>query len=70
MDTLPAFLPHRVPPKEQQVGYVDTLCLQLDDTKVVSGDGQSVRVWSHVTGRRIATLKGHTGVVCLPPQSV
>ena len=26
-----------------------------------SGDGQAVRVWSHATGRRIATLKGHTG---------
>ena len=26
-------------------------------------DGSSVRVWSHLTGRRIATLKGHTGRV-------
>ena len=30
---------------------------------MVSGDGQAVRVWSHGTGRRIATLKGHTGRV-------
>ena len=45
------------------MGYADTLCLQLDDRKVVSGDGSAIRVWSHVTGRRIATLKGHTGRV-------
>ncbi len=49
--------------QELQVGYADTLCLQLDDSKVVSGDGQAVRVWSHSTGRRIATLKGHAGRV-------
>ena len=30
---------------------------------MVSGDGQAVRVWSHSTGRRIATLKGHAGRV-------
>lgn len=48
---------------QQQVGYSDTMCLQLDESKVVSCDGSSVRVWSHVTGRRIATLKGHTGRV-------
>ncbi len=47
--------------EELQVGLPDTLCLQIDDSKVVSGDGQVVRVWSHTTGRRIATLKGHTG---------
>ena len=50
-------------PQDQEVGYTDTLCLQLDERKVVSGDGQAVRVWSHSTGRRIATLKGHTGRV-------
>ena len=47
--------------EDLQVGYPDTLCLQLGDSTVVSGDGQAVRVWSHATGRRIATLKGHTG---------
>jgi len=33
----------------------------LDATKVVSGDGSCVRVWSHGSGRRIATLTGHPG---------
>lgn len=52
--------------QDQLLGHPDTACLQLDDAKVVSGDGQAVRVWSHVrerSGRRIATLKGHTGTV-------
>ena len=53
-----------LPPQEQHVGFPSTSCLQLDDSKVVSGDGQAVRVWGHVTGskyRRIATLTGHAG---------
>ncbi len=49
--------------QDQSMGYSDTSCLKLDGDKVVSGDGQVVRVWSHLTGRRIATLKGHTGPV-------
>ena len=36
-------------------------CLALDGTKAVSGDGSCVRVWSHASGRRIATLTGHPG---------
>eukprot|EP00878_Enallax_costatus_P006944 GHUV01007277.1.p1 GENE.GHUV01007277.1~~GHUV01007277.1.p1 ORF type:complete len:604 (+),score=213.23 GHUV01007277.1:1623-3434(+) len=44
-------------------GFTGTCCCQLDDTKVVSGDGSAVRLWSHDTGRRIATLRGHTGRV-------
>ena len=48
---------------EQAMGFADTTCLQLDDSKVVSADGPSVRVWSHLSGRRLATLKGHPGVV-------
>ncbi|KAG2499771.1 hypothetical protein HYH03_002068 [Edaphochlamys debaryana] len=38
-----------------------TTCLQMDDSKVVSGDGNVVRLWSHATGRKIATLQGHPG---------
>ncbi len=48
-------------------GFASTACLQIDDTKVVSGDGSAVRLWSHATGRRIATLPGHTGEVHMPP---
>jgi hypothetical protein len=51
---------------DQAVGFPDTVCLQLDDRKVVSGDGCCVRVWSHEEGRRyrrIATLKGHSSPV-------
>jgi hypothetical protein len=29
--------------------------------QVISGDGAAVRMWSHVTGRRLATLQGATG---------
>eukprot|EP00775_Hariotina_reticulata_P004959 gene4959-5200_t len=42
------------------VGFAGTWCCQLDDTKVVSGDGSAVRLWAHDTGRRIATLRGHS----------
>ncbi|GAX84708.1 hypothetical protein CEUSTIGMA_g12130.t1 [Chlamydomonas eustigma] len=50
--------------QEHLVGrHPDTVCLQLDDAKAVTADGQEVRVWSHATGRRIATLKGHAGTV-------
>ncbi|KAG2442093.1 hypothetical protein HYH02_009582 [Chlamydomonas schloesseri] len=45
------------------MGFPSTLCVQMDDTKVVSGDGGAVRLWSHATGRRIATLQGHPGRV-------
>lgn len=60
-------LPSRVPPvhllclQACPAGWPGTSCLQMDDSKVVSGDGPSVRLWSHATGRRIATLQGHTG---------
>ena len=46
---------------EQAVGFPNTSVLQLDGAKVVSADGGAVRLWSHLTGRRIATLPGHTG---------
>lgn len=40
--------------------------LQMDDSKVVSGDGNAVRLWEHATGRRISTLQGHPGrVTCV-----
>jgi hypothetical protein len=39
------------------MGAASTGCLQLDDSKVVSADGSAVRLWSHATGRRIATLQ-------------
>ncbi|GLC60336.1 hypothetical protein PLESTB_001601200 [Pleodorina starrii] len=45
------------------MGFTSTTCLQMDDTKVVSGDGNAVRLWEHATGRRIATLQGHPGRV-------
>lgn len=45
------------------MGCASTGCLQLDDTKVVSADGSAVRLWSHATGRRIATLQGHAARV-------
>ncbi len=38
---------------------------QMDDSKVVSGDGNAVRLWSHATGRRIATLQVRPGVFLL-----
>ncbi|KAF6256972.1 Mad3/BUB1 homology region 1-domain-containing protein [Scenedesmus sp. NREL 46B-D3] len=47
----------------KSVGLAGTWCCQLDDAKVLSGDGCCVRLWSHDTGRRIATLRGHTGRV-------
>ncbi|KAF5827248.1 WD40-repeat-containing domain protein [Dunaliella salina] len=49
----------------QNVGFPDTTCLQLDDSKVVSADGSMLRLWSHTAGRhrRIATLTGHAGRV-------
>eukprot|EP00955_Chlamydomonas_euryale_P013391 144381-Chlamydomonas_euryale.AAC.2 len=54
---------------QQTVGFPDTACLQLDERKVVSGDGCAVRVWSHEAGkryRRIATLQGHAShVACV-----
>ncbi|MEW5306961.1 MAG: hypothetical protein WDW36_009388 [Sanguina aurantia] len=41
-------------------------CLQMDESKVVSGGGNEVRLWSHEDGRRIATLKGHAArVTCV-----
>ncbi|GIL84868.1 hypothetical protein Vretimale_9694 [Volvox reticuliferus] len=43
------------------MGFPSTTCLQMDDSKVVSGDGNAVRLWEHATGRRIATLQGHPG---------
>lgn len=43
--------------QEQACGHSSTTCLQMDDTKVVSGDGNTVRLWSHTTGRRIGTLR-------------
>ncbi|KAG1659163.1 hypothetical protein FOA52_007544 [Chlamydomonas sp. UWO 241] len=51
---------------KQTVGFPDTVCLQLDDRKVVSSDGCSVRVWSHEEGRRsgrVSVLQGHTSPV-------
>ncbi|EFJ47152.1 hypothetical protein VOLCADRAFT_92304 [Volvox carteri f. nagariensis] len=45
------------------LGFPSTTCLQMDDSKVVSGDGNAVRLWEHATGRRIATLQGHPGRV-------
>ncbi|KAG2429919.1 hypothetical protein HXX76_010699, partial [Chlamydomonas incerta] len=45
------------------LGFPGTVCVQMDDSKVVSGDGGAVRLWSHATGRRIATLQGHPGRV-------
>ena len=51
-------------PETSSCGAPGTSCLQLDDSKVVSGDGSLVRLWSHDTGRRIATLSGHTGGSC------
>jgi hypothetical protein len=47
----------------KSVGFAGTWCCQLDDAKVLSGDGCCVRLWSHDTGRRIATLRGHTGAM-------
>ncbi|GBF89245.1 hypothetical protein Rsub_02122 [Raphidocelis subcapitata] len=44
-------------------GAASTRCLAMDASKVVSGDGAAVRVWSHATGRRIATLLPHPGRV-------
>jgi WD40 repeat protein len=45
------------------VGFAGTWCCQLDESKVVSGDGCAVRLWAHDSGRRIATLRGHSGRV-------
>jgi WD40 repeat protein len=45
------------------VGFSGTWCCQLDESKVVSGDGCAVRLWAHESGRRIATLRGHSGRV-------
>jgi len=45
------------------VGFNGTWCCQLDESKVVSGDGCAVRLWAHESGRRIATLRGHSGRV-------
>lgn len=42
-------------------GFASTTCIALDGTKAVTGDGSCVRVWSHGSGRRIATLPGHPG---------
>ncbi|KXZ53689.1 hypothetical protein GPECTOR_6g606 [Gonium pectorale] len=48
------------------MGFASSTCLQMDDSKVVSADGNAVRLWSHATGRRIATLQGHPGrVTCV-----
>jgi hypothetical protein len=44
-------------------GFASTTAIALDASKAVSGDGSCVRVWSHATGRRIATLPGHPGRV-------
>jgi hypothetical protein len=44
-------------------GFNSTWCCQLDDSKVVSGDGCAVRLWAAESGRRIATLRGHGGRV-------
>jgi WD40 repeat protein len=44
-------------------GFAGTGCCQLDESKVVSGDGCAVRLWAHESGRRIATLRGHAGRV-------
>jgi hypothetical protein len=54
----------------KSVGFPGTWCCQMDDAKVLSGDGCCVRLWSHDTGRRIATLRGHTGAlrVCVHGQ--
>ena len=47
-------------------GFAGTACVAVDASKAVSGDGSAVRVWSHATGRRIATLAGHPGrVTCV-----
>ncbi|KAL6761335.1 WD40-repeat-containing domain protein [Haematococcus lacustris] len=53
-------------PQVSMTGPLGTSCLQMDDSKVVSADGCMIRLWSHATGRRLATLKGHAGrVTCL-----
>jgi len=54
-------------------GFASTTCVALDATKVVSGDGSCVRVWSHGSGRRIATLTGHPGrlsAVCFDEETL
>lgn len=48
-------------PARAPIGFASTTCVALDGSKAVSGDGSCVRVWSHDTGRRIATLPGHPG---------
>lgn len=48
------------------MGFANTTCLQVDNDKVVSADGSVLRLWSHDTGRRIATLKGQPGrILCV-----
>lgn len=42
-------------------GFAVTSVLQVDGTTCVSGDGTQVRLWSHATGERIATLPGGHG---------
>jgi len=50
-------------PRTSRVGFANTSAICMDDTHVVSGDGENVRVWVHRTDRRIKTLKGHTSNV-------
>lgn len=45
------------------LGSSNTTCLQMDASKVVSCDGSSVRLWSYVSNRRLASLSGHPGRV-------
>lgn len=46
-------------------GATDVACIGMDMNKVVGGEGSLVRMWSH-DGRRLCTLKGHSGTVrCL-----
>ena len=45
------------------MGFQSTSVLSMDDSHVVSGDGQNLRVWVHKTDRRIKTLKGHTAAI-------
>ncbi|KAJ9533809.1 hypothetical protein QJQ45_026901, partial [Haematococcus lacustris] len=57
-------------PQVSMTGPLGTSCLQMDDSKVVSADGCMIRLWSHTTGRRLATLKGHAGKCAGLPRTV
>ena len=46
-------------PSLMDVGFPNTAVLDVDDSHVISGDGNELRVWVHKTDRRIKTLKGH-----------